>query len=124
MSDKPTLKFMLVLQNLNTYIVTTPFQKPSDLQRWIAEIDSEFINDPIANLPPKSLADALLSPDEIAEQYVENDLAIPDFVISVSDRKIINQCHGTLFVDDNHSVFYSPKNKSEDWVLPNLIIRK
>lgn len=118
-----TIKFMLVLGNFETYIVNTPFTQQEELQEWVGSIkgNTDFVNDPLANLPPRSFANLLLTQDEINEDDHGHD---PETVAMIDSKDTWDGCHGTLMVDDNDSVFYSVRvNKTSEWKLPFVIKR-
>jgi hypothetical protein len=118
-----TIKFMLVLGNFETYIVNTPFVQNDELQEWVGSIkgNTDFVGNPLANLPPRSFANLLLTQDEINEDDHGHD---PETVAVIDNKETWDGCHGTLMVDDNDSVFYSVRiNKTSEWKLPFVIKR-
>lgn len=107
------IRFLLVLRNFETWIITTPFAEQWQLQQWLNGMQIEckdFIRDPLGNLPPRSFANFVVADEE--GEY-ENSIRPTD--------AIMDSCHGTLMVDDNDSVFYSVKNRNADWKLPRLL---
>lgn len=108
------IRFLLVLQNFETWLVTTPFAEEWQLKQWLHGISQinprDFIQDPIGNLPPRSFANFVV--DEEIDQY-ENAIR--------PDDPLLRNCHGTLMVDDNKSIFYSTKNQNAEWKLPYLL---
>lgn len=114
----PKIKFMLVGQNFTSFLVTTPFDTPQQLEEWLCTIrnDKKFADDPIANLPHRSFANLIITQDDI------EDIELNEKTVMVDDP-LIDDCHGTLLVDDNSSVFYSARKKhSGDWKLPYMLI--
>ena len=107
------IRFLLVLRNFETWMITTPFAEQWQLQQWLngLQIDcNDFIHDPIANLPPRSFANFVVADEE--GEYEDS--------IRPTDA-IMDTCHGTLMVDDNDSIFYSPKIRNAEWKLPYLL---
>lgn len=115
----PNIKFMLVCENLVAYIVSTPFTKVSELREWLDTIagNAKFVCDPIAHLPPRSFANLLITEDE------ENDIAPVKNFAKIEHSSTWKDCHGTLLVDDNDSVFYWVRDKNEcgEWTLPAML---
>lgn len=109
-----SIRFLLVLKGFETYLVTTPFAETWQLQQWLNGINApDFIDDPLANLPPRSFANFVMD-------AVEEDREEHDNVISPSHR-FMREAHGTMMVDDNKSIFYMTKERSADWKLPFCI---
>jgi hypothetical protein len=114
----PKIKFMLVGQNFTSFLVTTPFDTVQQLEEWLCTIrnDKKFADDPIANLPPRSFANLIITEDDI------EDIDLDEKTVMIEDP-VWDDCHGTLMVDDNSSVFYSArKNNSKNWTLPYMLI--
>jgi hypothetical protein len=113
------LKFLLVLENFNTFVISTPFAEEWQLKQWLHGVKTvgatEFIRDPLANLPPRSFANQVLNEEEIEIGFIHEDDAIS------TDDSMLKDCHGTLMVDDNDSIFYSVKNRNANWELPYCI---
>lgn len=111
------LRFLMILQNFETYVVTTPFAESWQLQQWLnglsGEAAQEFTDDPIANLPSRSFANFVVCEDELGEY---SDSVVPN-------DPLVKDCHGTLMVDDNKSIFYSETKKNADWKLPYCIFK-
>lgn len=111
------LRFLMVLQNFETYVVTTPFAETWQLQQWLNGLSGsaaqEFVNDPIANLPTRSFANFVVGEEDLGK-YSDSVLY---------NDSMVKHCHGTLMVDDNKSIFYSETKKNADWKLPYCIFK-
>lgn len=113
-----SIRFLLVLQNFETWLITTPFAEDWQLQQWLNGVQSvpttarEFVDDPIANLPPRSFANFVV--DEEYHDFKEVGAIKPN-------DPLLDRCHGTLMVDDNKSIFYSVRNRNAEWKLPYCI---
>ncbi len=109
------IRFLLILQNFETCVVTTPFAETWQLQQWLNGLNGdaaqEFVEDPIANLPVRSFVNFVVGEEDLDKH---SDAVLP------SDT-MVKHCHGTLMVDDNKSIFYSEKKKNADWKLPYCI---
>jgi hypothetical protein len=116
------VKFLLVAENLISYIVTTPFEQVCDLVAWLEGIRGNvcFSEDPIAWLPPGSFANIIITEDEILDLPKDTRTAI----LSECDE-MLRECHGTLMVDDNDSVFYWVRDSKniEEWKLPSMLVK-
>jgi hypothetical protein len=119
------IKFLLVLDNFNTFLVNTPFVEEWQFTQWLNGVQtinpSGFAQDPLANLPPKSFANQILNEDEI-QDLLDVGLIVGSDVIPTNDP-MLKACHGTLMVDDNDSIFYSANNQKAEWKLPYLLHR-
>jgi hypothetical protein len=112
------IKFMLVGHNFTSFLVTTPFHTIQQLEEWLSTIrdDKKFVDDPIANLPPHSFANLIITDEDY------EDIDLDEKTVKIEDP-VWENCHGTLLVDDNSSVFYSArKNHSKDWKLPYMLV--
>ena len=119
------IKFLLVLENFSTFLVNTSFTEEWQFQQWlngVREVNPrDFVEDPLANLPPKSFANQILNEAEIRD-LLEVGLMVGSEVIPADDP-MLNECHGTLMIDDNDSIFYSVENRNAEWKLPYLLHR-
>ena len=111
------IRFLMILQNFETYVVTTPFAETWQLQQWLNGMSGsaakEFIDDPIANLPSRSFVNFVVGEEDLAN-YSESVLP---------NDPMVKHCHGTLMVDDNKSIFYSETKRNADWKLPYCIFK-
>ena len=119
------IRFLLVLENFNTFLVTTPFIEEWQFKQWLNGVQTidprGFAKDPLANLPPKSFANQILNEEEIRD-LLDVGLLVGSDVIRTNDP-MMEECHGTLLVDDSDSIFYSAKKRNADWELPYLLHR-
>jgi len=108
------IRFLMILENFETYVVTTPFLEKWQLQQWLngmnGNVGRQFVEDPIANLPPRSFANFVIGEDD---SLCEGSVLYND--------PMVKDCHGTLMVDDNNSIFYTEAKKSIEWKLPYCI---
>jgi len=116
------IKFLLVTEDLISYIVTTPFEQVCELVAWLEGIrgNAKFVDDPIAWLPSGSFANIIVTEDDVDDLPNNTQAAILG-----ECNQLLYECHGTLMVDDNDSVFYWVRdNKNiEEWKLPSMLAR-
>jgi len=119
------IRFLLVLENFNTLLITTPFVEEWQFKQWLNGVQTidprGFAKDPLANLPPNSFANQILNEDEI-QDLLDVGLTVGKNIIGTKNP-MLNECHGTLMVDDSDSIFYSAKKRNADWELPYLLHR-
>jgi hypothetical protein len=115
------MKFLLVLKNFQTFIVTTPFAEARQLSDWLRGISRNnpisFVNDPIAWLPDKSFANMLITEEDVSDA-LDGLCELPSDSKLIGSTETWRDCHGTLMVDDNGSIFYSCQKSNSDWELP------
>jgi hypothetical protein len=114
------ISFMLVLENLDTHIVTTSFTGVDQLQDWLRIINkenhAEFVKDPFSLLPTGCTHQRLISIEELDELTGGGR----NTHLLIEDMETWRSVHGTLLVDDNASVFYSVRKDDtfSEWKLP------
>jgi len=116
------VKFLLVTEDLVSYIVTTPFQQVCEFVAWLEGIrgNAKFADDPIAWLPSGSFANIIITEEDIDDLPNNTQTAMLD-----ECHEMLCECHGTLMVDDNDSVFYWVRDSKniETWKLPSMLVK-